>query len=527
MSKAGDIAKVSLKGSFHVLWGIVLSTIIGSVGTIFIARLLGSDLYGLYTVVLTVPAILQVFRDWGVNSAMVRFTAQYRAEGRTSEIRSIFLSGIIFEVIVGLSLTAFSFFFADFLAATVFNRPFIAPLIKIISISIFASALISAATSVFTGYERLELNSVMLVVQSIFKTSIIIGLVLSGLGPDGATIGFTLGTLIAGIVGVALISLIYRQLPKPSTYKLELKAYFSTMLTYCLPLSIATIITALLPQFYAFLLPIYYPINNVPIGNYGVAMNFSILTAFFILPIATTMFPAFSKLDPHKDKAALAHIFRFSIKYGSLFVVPITVLVMSLANPAVATLFGDTYDTAALFLTLLSIPYLFTALGNISIPALLYGLGQTKFVLRIAVVTGLICFPLGYFSIMTLGVLGLIITTIVMSLPTIVMGLAFIKKTYGLTVDFISSGRVVLASGLTGTLTYFVVSELVFSAWLRLLLGVVLFVMVVVPALLLSRAVTRSDVVNLKVMAGGLGALGGLVNKALVVIERLMTFLKL
>ena len=48
MSRAGDIAKVSAKGGFHVLWGLVISTVISSVGVIFIARLLGSDLYGLY-----------------------------------------------------------------------------------------------------------------------------------------------------------------------------------------------------------------------------------------------------------------------------------------------------------------------------------------------------------------------------------------------------------------------------------------------------------------------------------------------
>jgi O-antigen/teichoic acid export membrane protein len=86
MSKTGDIAKVSAKGSFHLLWGLILSTVISSVGVIFIARLMGSDAYGLFTVVLTVPAIISLFRDWGVNSAMIKFTAQFRAEGRTDEI---------------------------------------------------------------------------------------------------------------------------------------------------------------------------------------------------------------------------------------------------------------------------------------------------------------------------------------------------------------------------------------------------------------------------------------------------------
>ena len=40
MSKAADIAKISVKGSFHVMWGLVASTLISAVGTIIIAGLL-------------------------------------------------------------------------------------------------------------------------------------------------------------------------------------------------------------------------------------------------------------------------------------------------------------------------------------------------------------------------------------------------------------------------------------------------------------------------------------------------------
>jgi O-antigen/teichoic acid export membrane protein len=82
MSKAADMAKVSAEGGFHLMWGLVISTVISSVGTIFIARLLGSDLYGLYGVILVAPSLIAVFRDWGINSAMVRCTAQRRVEDK-------------------------------------------------------------------------------------------------------------------------------------------------------------------------------------------------------------------------------------------------------------------------------------------------------------------------------------------------------------------------------------------------------------------------------------------------------------
>jgi O-antigen/teichoic acid export membrane protein len=428
MRKVEDIANVSAKGGFHLLWGLVVSTLISSIGAIFIARLLGSDLYGLYTIVITVPTMIQIFRDWGVNSAMVRFTAQYRSEGRTDEIRSVYLTGVLFEVIMGLVLSIFSFVLADFIATVVFNRPVIAPFIQLVSFSILANGLISAATAAFTGYDRLELNSIMLIFQSIFRTIIMIVLVGLGFGVAGASIGFTVSTFVAGLVGLALIIVIYKRLPEPFSHKLEIKAYFTAIFSYCLPLSLATIINTLLPQSYAFLLPIHYASDNVPIGNYGVAINFVVLIAFFITPISTMMFPAFSKLDHRRDPESLRNLFSFSVKYSSLLVVPVTAIVMCLAEPAVATLFGDTYGTAGVFLGLFAVQYLYIAFGNISLPALLNGQGQTGFTLRMALLTGLIGFPLGYVSIMAFGVLGLISTALVSSLPSLFLGLHFARK---------------------------------------------------------------------------------------------------
>ena len=61
----------------------------------------------------------------------------------------------------------------------------------------------------------------------------------------------------------------------------------------------------------------------------------------------------------------------------------------------------------------------------------------------------------------------------------------------------------------------------------RLLLGVAIFVLVLVPALLFTRSITKSDVSNLRFMVGGLGILSGLINKVLSLIEKLMTSLRL
>ncbi len=85
-------------------------------GTIFIAKLLGDTNYGLYGIALTAPTLIGLFRDWGVSTAMIRYTAQYNAENKAANIRRIFIAGLVFETVLGLALSLFTFQFPGILA---------------------------------------------------------------------------------------------------------------------------------------------------------------------------------------------------------------------------------------------------------------------------------------------------------------------------------------------------------------------------------------------------------------------------
>jgi O-antigen/teichoic acid export membrane protein len=526
-TKAAEMAKVSAKGSFHLLWGLVISTVISSVATIFVARLLGSDLYGLYGIVLITPTLIGVFRDWGINSAMVRCTAQYLSEGRASEVRSILVSGIIFEVVLGSALSAVSFALSGYLATNVFHRPEIASLIQIASISILAGGIINAATAAFTGIEKMELNSLMLILQSIIKTAIMIALVILGFGTSGAIIGYTIAMILAGLIGVALVWTQYRNLPKLDGFKLEIKAYIKSMLSYGAPLSASAIISGFQAQYYAFLLPIFYVADNIAIGNYGIASTFVVLISFFATPITTMLFPAFSKLDAQKDRGTLQNVFQYSIKYASLLVIPVAALVMCLAEPAVSTLFGQTYALAPLFLALLALTYFLPAFGSLSAGNFISSQGKTTFILYLTLLSAAIGLPLGYILIMQLGVLGLIMTTLVTGIVTTIISLYWVRKNYELTVDWSSSAKILLSSSIAAILTYILVLELGFSSLIRLIIGVVFFALVFVAATLLTKTMTKSDIENLRNMAGGLGVVGKIFSRVLNIYQKLMETLKL
>lgn len=524
MSKATEMAQVSAKGGFHLLWGLVVSTIFSSIGTIILAGLLSPGSLGLYAIALAAPNLIANFRDWGVNTAIIKYSAQYRSENNAAKIRTLFVSGFLFEIALGLSLSILSLALSGFLATTLYNRPAIAQLIQIASFSILAGALVNTATAAFTGMEKMHLNSIMLILQAIFKTVLIIGLVVLGLGTLGAIDGFAISIVISGIIGLILVYTMYKDLPNPNHVKLELIQNIKFMLKYGLPVSIGAILAGFLTQFYIFIMAIFVT-NNALIGNYSVSANFVVLITFFATPVQTMLFPAFSKLNSEKEGETLKNVFQYSVKYSSLIVVPVTFLVMALAHPAIFTLFGAKYPQAPLYLVLQATAYLATALGNLSVGNLINGQGYTKYTLLLTAITVVIGFPLSFIMISQFGIIGLIVASVVVGFPSLILALRFIKKHFGVSVEWGSSIRILFSSAMTGLLTYLSLAFLPFSSIIQLIIGVFLFVIIFVLLAVVTRAINKADVANLRLIGNALGPLSKILNFLISIIEKLMKIL--
>jgi O-antigen/teichoic acid export membrane protein len=524
MTKATEMAKVSAKGGFHLLWGLVLSTVISAVGTIFIARLLGADNMGLYAIALAAPNLIATFRDWGVSTAMIKYSAEYNSANNVAKVKSVFVSGLVFEIIVGLALSVLSLVLSQFLA-DFYGRPAIVQLIQIASLFILTGALVNTATAAFTGLEKMHLNSVMWIVQSIVKTALIIALVVLGLGTLGAVIGFSIGVLLAGLVGVLFMYTMYRSLPKSTDGKLELTNTIKTMLKYGLPVSIGAILTGFLTQFYGFIMAFLVTDNSL-IGNYAVAVNFVVLITFFATPVTTMLFPAFSKLDAQKDKETLKSVFQYSVKYAALIVMPVTTLVMALAQPAIVTIFEDKYVQAPLYLALLSVIYLFSALGSLSVSNIINGQGYTKYNLKLNLLTVVIGFPLSFALVSQFGIIGLIVTTTVVSLPAFFLSLRFIKKNFDVTIDWVSSARITFSSAAAGVITYFAISLLPFSSPIQLVLGVIVFVVSFIILAVVTQTLSKADLANVRGIANAMGPLRKPLHLVINIVEKLMNIMQ-
>lgn len=153
---------------------------------------------------------------------MIKYVAQYRAENRTAEIRSILASGMLFKLISGVLLSIVCFLSADFFAV-VYGQPEVKRLIEIVSITILTGSLITTAQSAFTGFERMEFNSLILAFQSAIKSVIAILLVFAGYGTLGAIFGHIVAFVASGVLAALIfLFLFYRSPKRASNCRLKL-----------------------------------------------------------------------------------------------------------------------------------------------------------------------------------------------------------------------------------------------------------------------------------------------------------------
>jgi stage V sporulation protein B len=519
VEKALKLGKVSATGGFQLFVGKSMSTIIMAIGTIVLARLMVPAEYGLYTIALVPSLTMSLFHDWGINQAMTKYIAHYKAIGKDENIHDIIAAGLIFKVATGLALSFLSLLLAAFIATTVFNRPEITPLISIASIAILSESLLTAAQSNFNGFERMKLNSYTIICQSIIKSTVSPLLVLIGYGVIGAVIGYTLSFLVAGIIGVTILYfLLFKNLKKSNPHRTDKIKTLKNLLHYGVPLSLSTILESFLMQFYAFLMVLYC--SDVIIGNYQVAVNFALFLTFFTFPITTVLLPAFSKLDPKSELQLLQKVFASAVKYAALFLVPATLATIVLSEPMICTIFGQKWVYAPFLLTLYVIEYLFVLFGSEIMHSFLAGVGETKILLKLSLLKLLLGVPLAFFLIPTYGIIGVILGTLFAEIPSIFMGVYWLWKGYNAKPDFKISAKIFLAAAIATMATYFSLNLLATADWIKLVIGGTFFLTVYLITAPIIGAISQTDTQTLRNMFSDLGVISKLINIPLTLAEK-------
>lgn len=174
-----------------------LNNIVGLLYTPYMLRMMGQSEYGLYSLVASVVAYLTIL-DLGFGNAIIRYTAKFRAEGKTEEQYSMF--GMFIVLYSGIALLAFvAGMFLYMNTETIFGHAMSADELEkahvLMLLMVFNLAFtfpFSLFGSIITAYEDFVFQKIVQIVRILLNTLIMVILLKHGYRAIGMVVLITI-----------------------------------------------------------------------------------------------------------------------------------------------------------------------------------------------------------------------------------------------------------------------------------------------------------------------------------------------
>jgi len=488
-----ELAKItadSAKGSFFLISGTAMSTVILAITSIIVARFLGPELYGQYNLSLVIPNLLFLIADLGISQGIIKFTANFNLRAETNRIAGIVKNLLMVKALIGAAIFLVNYVFADVFASFFFQRPELAPYIRIGSTAVLFQVMYTTAISLFVGLDKTQYNALATNIQSIAKGIFSVLLIVLGFGLAGALAGHVIGYVAATVFGILVFIPIIRKRDN-SIEKSSTVGDLKLMISYSVPLYIAILLAGFAPFYQSVVLAVFT--TDVAIGNYRAAANFLALLAIISGPITTALLPAFSKLDS-SPKQKIKAFFKLANKYTALIIVPATILIMTLSEEIVQAVYGSTYTLASAFLTTFCLTYLLVGIGYLTLPSLYNGLGDTKTTLKMGMVTFGVLLILSPLLTKFFSVQGLIIAAIAATAAGTTYGTILARKK--LQIEFAGTAilKIYVLSAVPSIVPFLIVRLLPISVFFKIIIGGSMYMFVYLTLIPLTKTMTKPEV---------------------------------
>jgi len=391
------LAKKVLKNVAYSTFSILVSNVAGILITIYVARVLKPNLFGIYSLAISVAFLFLTFTDLGVNATATRFIAHANDDFRMA--RSFFR--LLAKIKLALSsLTALTIFFASgVLSNYVFHKPELSLPLKVMALFVFFYSISGFLNSVANAFHDFRSNLVRTVS---YETSR--GLSIYFLTAQFLVLGALFGFVIAALVSLLAMSvLIFRKysfLIFGEVENVELRRVFR----FTFYLTIGSITWIFFAYVDTVMIGMFLPAEFV--GFYRAA--YTIVGAISgLISVAAVVFPVFVQLEG-KD---LQRAFSRAFKYTSVLVFPAVFGLILLSDRLVTFVYGREYLISAPVLNVLS----FLILNRIFVlyNQVFSAKEMPEYPVYVTVFATLTNVVLNYFLILSLGIMGAALATLI------------------------------------------------------------------------------------------------------------------
>ena len=492
MTDLEKLTERSAKGSFYIFIGNLVSEIANAVGIIIVARLLTPKDMGIYGLSFVISGFFWIASDLGISQALVRYLAGYQNLGEWGKVKNVTKKAFIFQGGLACILAIIMYILAAPLATIILKRPELAGIIRITSSLVITQSIYTSASASFNGLDRMDLSGAMKILLSVVKATSAILLVNQGHGVFSLIYGHLIGTGVASITSVVILYFLLSRM-KPDQEGLSGGTSLHTMLGFGFPLFLSRFLMSFELGYRGLLLAWFS--DNAAIGNLDIANKFISLAGLFTLPIITVVYPAFSKIDIKRQPEKMKTLYRSSVKYATLIIIPVTMAMILLSRQGIGLLFGTRYGPAPTFFSLSLLQYLAVGLGSLSVFGFLNSQGDTSTSFRLNTIYVTLKMLLGTIFTWLWGVPGLLTALFISAVAGNALNHCLAQRKYGIDIDIMFNLRVVIFSATATIITWQTLQIIPLSGHLlQIIIGGALFVTGCLILAPISQAIGINDI---------------------------------
>ncbi len=315
-----------------------------------LARGLGAEQYGLYTLALSTATLVAGIAMLGMGQALVRYVAILSSRRDEEGLWGALQVGVGFSTLASVVLATGLFALAYPIATNIFHEPGLAPLLQLFSAFIPFMTLSLVLGGATRGFKKMEYSTIAnTFVQLIFRLVLTAMLFVLGFGAIQAVIIFGVSNLIATVLLLIFLNKEF-SLKRPLR---KARRDIREITSFSAPLWITNVLRRFRSSIQTLLLGSFASVTAV--GVFSIVSNVSIVGGMSFITTSTK--PIIAEVHARGDMKQLGGLYRTTSRWAVTLNLPI-ILALILFREEILSIFGQTYLDGAAALVLLALSQL-------------------------------------------------------------------------------------------------------------------------------------------------------------------------
>ena len=418
----------------------IVGIIAGYGFTLLVTRTLGAEAWGIFALSLVVLQIASVIGRLGMDTALLRFTAEYVAKGEIGTLKDIYKKALTLVVPFSILVAISVYFLSPILANKVFHKPYLTNYFRIVSFIIVPFVLLWIHSESIRGLKKIK-EYMLLQQTGIFTIAVILFLIgLSFLKSHFLPpISYSISIFVLATISIYLWRKYLLHLLSPSAISDSFTIHCSPLTTHRSPFTYQSLLTVSLPMLLSSSLALIMGWTDTiilgmfrsaqEVGVYNVALRVSMITSITLMAINTIAAPKFAEFWGKRDVKGLAKVAQQSTKLIFWTSFPLLLLFLIFPKPILG-IFGEEFKIGSGSLIILTLGQFINAIAG-SVLTILTMVERQQIVMQLLLLSVIVNIILNILLIPKFGMYGSAIATSVSTVLWNLRGSKSVKDAIG------------------------------------------------------------------------------------------------